>query len=494
MEEGDSGSGGEWAELSLEDDDYDYQYEGEESEIPSEGPSDAGIGMHGFLDGSEACLCAWAKGNPVRLHIVSCLRQIVTHPSGALSVVFSEETLLAKADGEDGATKEFLILVCVVERVVVSYTLTFNVEIELLKSPPRLVCLSGCGRGSYLFPDLLLPDYFGPFLDFGKVFFRLKEELGAVLTGWSAPIGTVPSDSMCSDIQHLAYITQYKTKFAVNVSDDNNGVVIGKIREKRVAPSDKGIGYSSSGSVSTDRDQSFIQRQTELLNRICARLEASFIESPLEELIYMTLKELSPEEALHLPEYSKSLFTLVGSMQYLLRASGIDLREDFLALLAIYKNLLGSDFGLDKIIVPDHLHASTRCDGVACSPNPVIPSADLQDSDLIRIDTEEILKGSVTVLDDGFKLFTKFKSNDSPPMNLVKRCRIELNTLRNNLSPNIHVLANALDLTCFKFLIIGPKDTPYEGGFFIFDMILPSTYPAEPPKVSFKYVTTFIDK
>ncbi|MCO5551104.1 hypothetical protein L7F22_004601 [Adiantum nelumboides] len=34
-------------------------------------------------------------------------------------------------------------------------------------------------------------------------------------------------------------------------------------------------------------------------------------------------------------------------------------------------------------------------------------------------------------------------------------------------------------------LIIGPKDTPYENGVFLVDILLQATYPDEPPKVHF---------
>ncbi len=37
-----------------------------------------------------------------------------------------------------------------------------------------------------------------------------------------------------------------------------------------------------------------------------------------------------------------------------------------------------------------------------------------------------------------------------------------------------------------KFLITGPKDTPYQDGCYIFDMILPANYPKTCPKVEFK--------
>ena len=36
-----------------------------------------------------------------------------------------------------------------------------------------------------------------------------------------------------------------------------------------------------------------------------------------------------------------------------------------------------------------------------------------------------------------------------------------------------------------KFLIIGPKDTPYQDGCYIFDMLLPTSYPLTNPRVNF---------
>jgi len=41
------------------------------------------------------------------------------------------------------------------------------------------------------------------------------------------------------------------------------------------------------------------------------------------------------------------------------------------------------------------------------------------------------------------------------------------------------------DVTHLNALIIGPEDTPYENGFFHFDMIFPHDYPWRPPKVNF---------
>jgi len=34
-------------------------------------------------------------------------------------------------------------------------------------------------------------------------------------------------------------------------------------------------------------------------------------------------------------------------------------------------------------------------------------------------------------------------------------------------------------------LIIGPPDTPYEGGYYLFKFIFPSDYPFSPPKITY---------
>lgn len=57
--------------------------------------------------------------------------------------------------------------------------------------------------------------------------------------------------------------------------------------------------------------------------------------------------------------------------------------------------------------------------------------------------------------------------------------------LPNPPHPNSAVFAvveeDALNFS--RFVISGPMDTPYEGGLFVFDVFLPSNYPADPPLV-----------
>merc|ERR1711935_365452 len=51
---------------------------------------------------------------------------------------------------------------------------------------------------------------------------------------------------------------------------------------------------------------------------------------------------------------------------------------------------------------------------------------------------------------------------------------------------NIYVSINDDNIYNIKALIIGPGDTPYEGGYYFFDFEIPKKYPWEPPKATFK--------
>lgn len=54
--------------------------------------------------------------------------------------------------------------------------------------------------------------------------------------------------------------------------------------------------------------------------------------------------------------------------------------------------------------------------------------------------------------------------------------------------PGIFVVADESNLRILHVLIIGPNDTPYEGGLFYFFLKCPNDYPMQPPKV--KLMTT----
>lgn len=50
-----------------------------------------------------------------------------------------------------------------------------------------------------------------------------------------------------------------------------------------------------------------------------------------------------------------------------------------------------------------------------------------------------------------------------------------------------HIKVELVDdsFTSLRGEILGPPDTPYEGGTFILDIRIPETYPFNPPKVSY---------
>ena len=69
----------------------------------------------------------------------------------------------------------------------------------------------------------------------------------------------------------------------------------------------------------------------------------------------------------------------------------------------------------------------------------------------------------------------------------TKRILSDLKIIRsNNLDKhNIFVATNDEDIFNIKAMIIGPDDTPYEGGFYFLDIVIPKNYPLDPPKAKF---------
>ena len=59
----------------------------------------------------------------------------------------------------------------------------------------------------------------------------------------------------------------------------------------------------------------------------------------------------------------------------------------------------------------------------------------------------------------------------------------EIQILGNSLADGIVVKAVEDRMDIYSAMIQGPKDTPYEGGVFLFDIKLPENYPRAPPKV-----------
>ena len=73
-------------------------------------------------------------------------------------------------------------------------------------------------------------------------------------------------------------------------------------------------------------------------------------------------------------------------------------------------------------------------------------------------------------------------------MSSIRKKRI-INDLKNLMKEDfnnmVHIDLNEENIEEFKFMIIGPKNTPYYNGFYIFKLTFSDKYPFTPPEVIF---------
>ncbi len=73
-------------------------------------------------------------------------------------------------------------------------------------------------------------------------------------------------------------------------------------------------------------------------------------------------------------------------------------------------------------------------------------------------------------------------------MDNLKRIISDIIEFREDPPENIHIEIDKENITNIKALIIGPKGTPYEDGYFFFDIKMPADYPQSSPVVKFKTI------
>ena len=72
--------------------------------------------------------------------------------------------------------------------------------------------------------------------------------------------------------------------------------------------------------------------------------------------------------------------------------------------------------------------------------------------------------------------------------NNIKRIISDIIEFQKNPPKGIYIDVDKLNCTNMKALIIGPKDTPYEDGYFFFSIKFPENYPESAPKVQLKTI------
>ena len=68
----------------------------------------------------------------------------------------------------------------------------------------------------------------------------------------------------------------------------------------------------------------------------------------------------------------------------------------------------------------------------------------------------------------------------------IERELSELSNLNANSMLNISAKPKTKDMMLWNGMIIGPEDSPYFGGIFNLNIILPIEYPYKPPTITFK--------
>ena len=104
-------------------------------------------------------------------------------------------------------------------------------------------------------------------------------------------------------------------------------------------------------------------------------------------------------------------------------------------------------------------------------------------------DNDEYVDTLKDIQFDSYPIYDQRLITLKPKLNNMKRVLQEIQSLSKSLPINkessIFFKYDEENLGIFRFLITGPKDTPYQDGCFLFEMILNNDYPNTPPQVHF---------
>ena len=114
-------------------------------------------------------------------------------------------------------------------------------------------------------------------------------------------------------------------------------------------------------------------------------------------------------------------------------------------------------------------------------------------NDIISIstnkDNDEYIDTLKDIQFDSFPIYERGLITLKPNLINMKRVLQEIQSLSKSLPINkessIFFKYDEENAGVFRFLITGPKDTPYQDGCFLFEMILNNDYPNTPPRVHF---------
>jgi len=70
----------------------------------------------------------------------------------------------------------------------------------------------------------------------------------------------------------------------------------------------------------------------------------------------------------------------------------------------------------------------------------------------------------------------------------IKRIISDISEIASEYDPNIHIWYDENNISKIRALIIGPRDTPYEDGYFYFTIDIPETYPFNHPSAKFETI------